>query len=108
MEYGSTIQYMQGHSNVEADTLSRLPILAESQGIEVKLNHPPMNQHHPILNEYPLYLTLLLKYQRLDQPLLKAVRKDGKISKTFIYGNYLGVSQPIRSDRQCFNIQQQL
>ena len=58
MDYGSTIQYMQGHSNVEADTLRKLLIIAESQGIEVKLHHPLMNHHHPILNEYPLDLTL--------------------------------------------------
>ena len=58
-EFGPTIQYGKGCTNVEANALSRLSILEEQQGIEaILLNHPQDDPHHPILNKYPLNQTL--------------------------------------------------
>ena len=43
-EFGPTLNYIKGHKNIEADTLSQLPITDES--IEVMLNHPPIDLYN--------------------------------------------------------------
>ena len=65
-EFAPTIQYIQGHTNIEADALSRLALLEGNQGIESMLNYPQMDPNHPILNSYPYDLKLINKYQLLD------------------------------------------
>ena len=66
-EYGAKLIYVKGHSNVEVDALSRLSHMEEDSGIEVMLNHPPMDPQNPLLNKYPLNLNLIHKYQQLDK-----------------------------------------
>ena len=56
-EYAPTIHYVKGHTNVEADALSRLPMIEADQGIEAMLNHPQVDPFNPLLNQYPLDLT---------------------------------------------------
>ena len=65
-EFGPTIQYVQGHTNTEADALSRLPLLEDQREMEVMLNYPQVDPNHPILHSYPLDLKLIHKYQQLD------------------------------------------
>ena len=57
---------MKGHSNVEADALSRLPHMEADEGIKIMLNHSPIAPQNPLLNKYPLNLNLVHKYQQLD------------------------------------------
>ena len=90
-EFGPTIQYVQGHTNIEADAFSRLPLLTNQQGIEVMLNYPQIDPNHPILNSYPLDLRLLHKHQLLDGALMKAVKEDSKFKFIQFYGNQLAV-----------------
>ena len=51
------------HSNVEADALSRLPHMVKDSGIDVMLNHPPIDPPNSLLNKYPLNLNRINKYQ---------------------------------------------
>ena len=70
---------------MKADALSRLPTLGEQQNIETMLNHPQIDPHHHILNKYLLDLTLMNKYQQLDQTFLRAVKKDPIFNYTLVY-----------------------
>ena len=99
-EFTPTLQYVQGHTNVEADALSRLPLVEEQKGIEVMINYPQVDPNHPILNSYPLDLQLIAKNQQMDQPLMKALKKDNKFSTMHIYGNNLVVYQINRSNKE--------
>ena len=107
-EFGPTLKYVKGYTNIEADVLSRLPSIENKQAIEVMLNHSPIHPNGSILNRYPLNLQLIHKYQQLDQPLMKAVQDDKKFKHTNIYGNHLIIYQPLRSMRQCIVIPEQL
>ena len=107
-EFGPTIKYVQGQTNIEADALSRLPLLDNQQGMEVMLNYPQIDLHHPILNSYPLDLRLLHKHQLLDAALLKAVKEDSRFKFIHVYGNQLVVHQLQNSNRQCIVIPQKL
>ena len=49
-EFGSTIKYVQGHTNIEADAISRLPLITDQQGMEVMLSYPQIDPNHPMLN----------------------------------------------------------
>ena len=62
-EFTPTIQYVQGRTNVEADALNRLPVIDEQGGLEVMLKYPRLDPSSPILNSYPLDLTIVNKYQ---------------------------------------------
>ena len=96
------------HTNTEADALSRLPSVDPKQAVEAMLNHPPVDPNNPILNSYPLDLKLINKYQQLGPPLMKAVIEDKRFSFTNLYVNELIIYQPLRSQRQCIVIPQQL
>ena len=61
---------------MEADALSRLPVLNNQNGLTVMLNYPQLDLNSPILNSCPLDLTVIHKYQQLDQALMKAVKED--------------------------------
>ena len=69
-EYAPTIHHVKGHVNVEADALSRLPMIETNQGIEVMLIHHQIDPFNPLLNKYPLDLTIINNYQQLDPALL--------------------------------------
>ena len=107
-EFGPTIQYVQGHTNIEADALSRFPLTTNQQGMEVMLNYPQVDPNHPILNSYPLDLQLLHKYQLLDGALIKAVKEDTRFKFIHLYGNQLVVHQLKNFNRQCIVVPQQL
>ena len=77
-EYAPTIPYVKGHINVETDALRRLPKIETNQGIEAMLNHPQIDPFNPLMNQYPLDLTLINKYQQLDPALLKAEKEDSR------------------------------
>ena len=78
-EFGPILNYIQGHKNIEADDLSRLPITHDN--IEVMLNHPPLDPYNPLLNKNPMDLAFIQHYQRQDQALLKALQEDIHFSK---------------------------
>ena len=103
-EFGPTIHYVKGHTNTEADALSRLPFMENQGGMEVMLNYPQVDPNHPILNSYPLDLKLLHKYQQIDPALLKAVKEDDRFKYITIYGNQLVIHQLKNSNRQCIVI----
>ena len=110
-EYTPTLHYVKGHTNIEADALSRLPSMNPNQAIEVMLNHPPVDPvdpSNPILDSYPLDLKLINKYQQSDQPLMKAVQEDKRFSFTNLYGNKLIIDHPLRAQRHCIVVPQQL
>ena len=88
-EYVPTINYVKGHTNVEADALSRLPTLENNQSIETILNHPQVDPYNPLLNKYPWDLTLINKYQRRDPALLKAEKEDPRFTYSSVYGTKL-------------------
>ena len=95
-EFSSAIQYVQGHHNVEADALSRLPLVQNNSDIGAMFNYPQIDPQHPILNNYPLELKLIAKYQQLDQALVKVLEEDSKFKRIHIYGNEL-VIYPLRN-----------
>ena len=107
-EFAPTLHYVKGHTNIEADALSRLPSMNPKQAVEAMLNHPPVDPNKSILNSYPLDLKLINKYQQLDPPLMKAVKEDKRFSFTNLYGNEFITYQPLRSQKQCIVIPQQL
>ena len=82
--------------------------MERQQGLKAMLNYPQVEPHHPILNSYPLDLTLIQKYQQLDHPLMKAVKEDNKFKYISLYGNQLVVYQLLRSRKQYNVIPQQL
>ena len=99
-EYAPTIQYVKGHTNIEADALSRLPMIDTNQGIEAMLNHPQIDPFNPILNQYPLDLILINKYQQLDSALLKAEREDTRFTYSSVYGTKLISYQILRTEKR--------
>ena len=99
-EFGPTIQYVQGHTNTEADALSRLPLLEDQREMEVMLNYPQVDPNHPNLSSYPLDLKLIHKYQQLDPAILKAVEEDPRFKFLTIYGNQSVIHQLKNSNRQ--------
>ena len=107
-EFAPRLHYVKGHTNIVADALNRLPSMNPNQAIETMLNHPPVDPSNPILNSYPLDFKLINKYQQLDPPLMKAVQEDKRFSFTNLYGNKLITYQPLRSQRHCIVIPQQL
>ena len=58
-ELAPTLHYINGHTNTEADALSRLLAQEFKEGMEVMLNHPPVDPSNPILISYPLDLKLI-------------------------------------------------
>ena len=46
--FGTILNYIKGHKNIEADAVSQLPITDES--IEVMFNHTPIDLYNPLLN----------------------------------------------------------
>ena len=105
-EFAPTIHYVQGQTNVEADALSRLPVVDNQRGLEVMLNYPQLDPSNPILNNYHLYLTVVNKYQQLDQALTKTVKEDRNFKFIQLYDNQLVVYQLQRSKNQCIVISQ--
>ena len=69
---------------------------------------PPVDPSNLILNSYPLDLQLVQKHQQLDAPLPKDVKKDKQFSHANVYGNELIIYQPLRSNRKCIGVPQQL
>ena len=76
-EFGPVIKYIKGHNNIEANTLSRLPM--DENMVEVMLNHQLLEPHNPLLNKNPLDLMFIKSHQDKDMELQKAVQDD----KTF-------------------------
>ena len=88
-EFAPTTQYVQGQTNVEADVLSRLPLVNNKKGLKVMLNYPQMDPRNSILNNYPLDLTIVNKYQQMDQALMKAVKEDSNFQFIQVYDTKL-------------------
>ena len=86
---------------MEADALSRLPLLENQKGIEIMLNHLQLGPAHLILNSYPPDLKLVNKYQQFDQALMKAVKEDAKFKFISLYENQLVIYQILMSNKQC-------
>ena len=107
-EFTPTIQYVQGQTNIEADALSRLLVIDGQGGLEVMLNYPQLDTNNPILNSYPLDLTIVNKYQQLDQTLMKTVKENHNFQFIQLYNNQLVAYQLQRSKKQCIVIPQQL
>ena len=55
-EFGPTLQHVKQHFDLDANALNRLHIQKERHGIDVMLNHPPMDPRNPLLNRYPIDL----------------------------------------------------
>ena len=63
------------------------------------LNYPQMDPRNPILNSYPLDLTIVNKYQQMDQALMKAVKEDSNFQFIQVYDTKLVVHQLQRSKK---------
>ena len=107
-EFAPINQYVQSQTNVEADALSRLPVVDNKSGLQVMLNYPQLDPSNPILNSYPLDLTVVNKYQQLDQALMNTVNEYPNLSFIPLYENQLVVYQLQRSKKQYIVIHQQL
>ena len=88
-EYGPSIIYIKGHKNIEADALSRLPIITMDEGMTSMMNHPPIDPNNPILNKNPLDLTFLQSFQQRDTALQTALKEDDHFSTINIKGTEL-------------------
>ena len=92
-EFGPVLNYINGHKNTEADTLSRLPISNDS--METMLNHLPVDPYNPLLNKNPMDLSFIHHHQNLDQALLKALKEDHHFSKI----KWISITHTLQSSR---------
>ncbi len=72
---------------MEADALSRLPMMTNEDGIEIMSNYPPLDPYNPILNKNPLDLAFIQTHQQQDAALMKALKEDKRISVLELYDN---------------------
>jgi len=93
-EYGPVLKYIKGHKNIEADALSRLPMIPSEEGMETMLNHSPTDPYNPILNSNPLELSFLQTHQQRDTALLKALNEDKHFFVNSHYGSESHKLQP--------------
>ena len=84
-EFGPTTKYIKGEENIEADTLSCLPI--DSMALEVMLNHPTVDPHNLLFNKNLLDLEFIQHHQNEDLELMKVLKEDKNFLEISI-GNF--------------------
>ena len=68
-KYNPTIHYINGHTNLEADAQSRLPMDTTEVGIEVMLKPPSMDPQNSLLNRCIFDLEWISLHQQTDRAL---------------------------------------